>query len=58
MSLVDVLRINIVGFLFPDNGGDLPDSFFIVALGLIIVSALIMKWRNPEMGDKGLTDYL
>lgn len=58
MSLIDVLRINIVGFLFPGNAGGLPDSFFVAVLALIIVSALVMRWRNPEMGREGILDRI
>lgn len=58
MSLMDVLRINIVGFLFPENAGGLPDSFFVVVLALTIVSALVMRWRNSEMGREGILDRI
>lgn len=56
MSLMDLVRIEIVGFLGPDASG-VPGYFWVAALAVIMISALVLKRRGRDV-EGGIMDQI
>lgn len=56
MSLMDLVRIEVVGFLGPDASG-VPGYFWVAALAVIMISALVLKRRGRDV-EGGIMDQV
>ena len=55
MSWLDVILGDILVYLFPAE--EIPEYFWIVATVAILVAAVVMKWRGPEV-EGGVMDQI
>lgn len=55
MSWLDVIIGDVLVYLFPAE--EVPDYFWVAAMAAILVAAVVMKWRGPEV-EGGIMDQI